>query len=406
MGADELLQEIRSNIETPYGVVTFTPSLEDHYRKVTLGGRRRAGLAAGWIGLFILQCFTVAVLVALPTDQIWTKLEFFLLIDLFVGAVLVATYFSSHHRVLDLLLVSSISVVSLLVCLSYYYDDTEMAYYGLMCYIFVPVTANSMLRMLFRHALSVSAAALAFYTVTVLIKPGVPLHVQITALLLIYACSAMTLWANHRNDHDERLAFLFLTREKLVAEERQRQAEELRELTTLDPLTSIANRRGFEERFGPLIGRCRKEGRPIAAMMIDIDHFKAFNDRYGHIRGDACLRNVAQTLAGQLRGPDDLIARMGGEEFVVVAPGLTDGEVVGFLERLHGAVARLSIPHAGIDGDSRRRVSVSIGCALARPGRDDGWATVVARADRALYGAKHAGRDRWRIDEPADEAVG
>jgi GGDEF domain-containing protein len=337
MGADELLQEIRSNIETPYGVVTFTPSLEDHYRTVTLGGRRRAGLAAGWIGVFILQCFTIAVMVTLPADQIWMKLGFFLVIDIFVIGVLIAIFSARNHWFLDSVLVYSLIFVSLLVCASYYYDMTEMAYYGLMCYIFVPVTANSMLRMLFRQALTISTTAMVFFTVTVMSKPGVPLHVQITALLLIYGCSAMTLWANHRNDHDERLAFLFLTREKLIAEERQRQTEVLRELTTLDPLTSIANRRGFEERFEPLVARCRQDGRPIVVMMIDIDHFKAFNDRYGHIRGDACLRNVAQTLAGQLRGPDDLIARMGGEEFVVVAPGLAEGEALGFLERLHGA---------------------------------------------------------------------
>mgnify|MGYP001766411163 CR=1 FL=1 len=398
MSADDLLQEIRSNIDTPFGVVTFTPSLEDHYRGVTTAGRRRAAIAAGSIGLLILQCFTLAVIVTLPADQIWSKLDFFLALDILVGAVLAGIVVARRHRSLDAMLVSSLVVVSLIVSLSYHFDDTEMAHFGLMCYIFVPVVTNSMLRMLFRHALTVNAAALVFFTVAVLTKPGVPSHVQITALLLIYGCAAMTLWANHRNDHDERLAFLFLTREKLIAAERQRQADTLRELSILDPLTSIANRRGFEERFGPLVERCRREERPIAVMMIDIDHFKAFNDHYGHLRGDACLRNVAQTLAGQLRGPDDLIARVGGEEFAVVAPGLADGEVTGFLARLHGAVAHLAIPHDGVAGGSKRLISVSIGCALARPDQRGSWASVVARADRALYEAKHAGRDRWRID--------
>jgi diguanylate cyclase (GGDEF)-like protein len=405
MTPDDLLEEVRSNIDRPHGLVTFTPSLEAHYREATAAGRKRSALITGAIGLAIHQLFTVVLLVTQPIEFIHSKLAIFAAIDAFVLLVLAVIALLRDHRHRDVVLIGGLILVSALVNVSYYCDDTDMAYYGMMCYIFVPVVVNSMLRLFFRRALLVSAVAFALFVVTILVKPGAPLHVQLVAMLLVFGCSAMTLWGNYRNDRDERLAFLYLTRERLLADVSRRQAEVLRELTTIDPLTSIANRRGFEERFDPLLTRCRHERRPVAVLMIDIDHFKAFNDRYGHMRGDACLRSVAQTLAGQLRSPDDLIARMGGEEFAIVAPGLQDGELVGFLERIRAAVVRLAIPHAGAGQGSPGHVTISIGCAVAHPGRDDGWGAVVQWADWALYAAKRAGRNRWQVAEETADAI-
>ncbi len=401
-----LFDEVQANIDRPTGFVSFTETLETHYRATTAPARRRTALATGAIGLVILQWFTLAAILTLEPAPLWTKLPFFFGIDVLVCVVLVAVALSRRSAFVDTFLVGALMVVSLLVCLSYYFDETEMVYYSLMCYIFIPVTSNAMLRLCFRQAAAVTGVALGLFAVTLMVKPGLPLQVHLIALMLVVGCAAMTLWANYRNDHDERAAFLYLTRERMRVDRSRRHADALRALTTLDPLTSIANRRGFDERFGDLVERSRSAARPLAVMMIDIDHFKAFNDHYGHIRGDACLRGVAQTLAGQLRSRDDLIARVGGEEFAIVAPGLTRDEAPGFLRRLHRAVDTLAIPHEGVArAGARAHVTVSIGCAIAEPGDDRGWSTVLAMADRALYAAKRTGRDRWHMAEPLGEAV-
>ena len=392
----ELIDEVRANIESPFGTVTFTPALEEHYRATTASGRRRTALVAGGIGLAILQCYAAAAVLTLNGKALTARLDFYFSLDAFILGVLALTALSKHHRLSDTILITSLVITSFAVCVNYLNGEAPRVHYEMMSFIFIPVVANSMLRLLFRQAAVVTAFSLVFFLGAVTLRPGVPLDVGIIASLLVTGCSTMTLWAAYRSDRDERLAYLYLAREQLAADATQRRADELRRLSMLDPLTSVANRRGFEERFEALVDRCRGEGQPLAVVMIDIDHFKAFNDHYGHPQGDACLRSVARTLAEQLRGADDHIARMGGEEFAVVAPGLRGADLVGFLHRLSGGVARIAVPHVASPAG---RVTVSIGAAVAYPGDPESWEEVVARADRALYEAKNTGRDRWVVDD-------
>lgn len=165
-------------------------------------------------------------------------------------------------------------------------------------------------------------------------------------------------------------------------------------LAATDGLTGVANRRSFDERLEQEWSRARREGNPLSLLMIDIDHFKAFNDRFGHPDGDRCLRAVAGVVAGQARRPADVAARYGGEEFAMLLPS-TDAEgcrQVG--EGILDAVARLSFE----DGAHRfsHRVTVSVGGATFQP-RSTAQLDphfLVASADRALYAAKAEGRNQ------------
>ncbi len=177
--------------------------------------------------------------------------------------------------------------------------------------------------------------------------------------------------------------------------------EALQRLTTQDALTGIANRRAFDHALGLEWHQARRSGLPLSLMMIDIDHFKAFNDRYGHLEGDRCLRAVARALqAGAVR-TTDLVARYGGEEFAVLLP-LTDAEAALHLaERLRSAVEDLAI---GNEASGNGRVTISVGVASMHApwpqalSLDDGAlrgsAALVEMADQALYAAKAAGRNR------------
>ncbi|HEV8516258.1 MAG TPA: diguanylate cyclase [Candidatus Limnocylindrales bacterium] len=156
----------------------------------------------------------------------------------------------------------------------------------------------------------------------------------------------------------------------------------------IDALTGLPNRRYLDELADVLSSRRRRVGDAIGALMVDIDHFKGLNDRYGHATGDLVLRRVAGAIATTVRA-DDLPARYGGEEFAVVLRRATPEQALDVAERLRQAVASLPLREMGIE----EPVSVSVGVAVAE-GSEAPLNELVAAADRALYAAKRAGRDR------------
>ncbi len=177
----------------------------------------------------------------------------------------------------------------------------------------------------------------------------------------------------------------------------RRDAERFERLAHVDELTAIPNRRNFEECFEREATRARRIGRRLALLMIDVDLFKEFNDRYGHIAGDACLQQIAATISQTLRRPTDLVARYGGEEFVVLLPETELSGALGVAELIRASISALGIPHGG---STLGTVSVSIGCASGTPRGNSERQQLIEAADAALYRAKHAGRNRVAADHP------
>lgn len=157
----------------------------------------------------------------------------------------------------------------------------------------------------------------------------------------------------------------------------------------VDALTGVFNRHWLDEMLARQMERSRVSGQPLSLLMIDVDHFKDFNDRYGHVAGDYALRAVASCLRSALR-PTDLLARHGGEEFVVLLPGAALAQAYEVAERLRLAARATSVKR--LDGSVLPGVTVSIGVAQLPPtGSGEAF---IELADRALYRAKDAGRDR------------
>lgn len=164
---------------------------------------------------------------------------------------------------------------------------------------------------------------------------------------------------------------------------------ELRRQAETDPLTGAANRRRFERELAAAMA----SGAPLALLMLDIDHFKRFNDRHGHPAGDACLRRVAAVLTAVLRNPDDLVARLGGEEFAVLLPGEDAAGGLATAQRCLDLLAEAAIAHG--DSPLGPNLSCSIGVATRAALREPASAdALIAAADAALYAAKAAGRSR------------
>jgi diguanylate cyclase (GGDEF)-like protein len=161
---------------------------------------------------------------------------------------------------------------------------------------------------------------------------------------------------------------------------------------TSDQLSGLANRRAFDGRLGEAWGQARASDAPLALLLLDIDHFKAFNDRYGHQAGDSAIQRVADALRRVLKRPGDFASRYGGEEFAVILPGVDDDGALLVAERIREEVLAENIPHAG--SSVADRVSVSIGVAHLYPARTERSSTgFLQMADEALYAAKRRGRN-------------
>ncbi|MGH8250169.1 MAG: diguanylate cyclase domain-containing protein [Steroidobacteraceae bacterium] len=167
---------------------------------------------------------------------------------------------------------------------------------------------------------------------------------------------------------------------------------------TRDALTGLVNRRHFDARLAALWGASGQAERPLTVMLIDVDHFKAFNDSYGHLAGDAALRAVAQALRAAARGPD-VVARFGGEEMALLATGLTEQDAETLAGKLRAAVEALAIPHSGSTNRGVVTVSIGAACLVPLPGRSSTGALQLA--DENLYAAKRQGRNRvvFRADQ-------
>jgi diguanylate cyclase len=190
------------------------------------------------------------------------------------------------------------------------------------------------------------------------------------------------------------LVLLNQLRQRMVAENELRHAHQtMREMALTDSLTGLGNRRRLDTLLGQEISRARREGSAIALIMLDVDHFKRFNDKYGHAAGDDCLRRVASAIATVLKRPADLAVRYGGEEFTVLLPNTTSEGASVLAEEILAAIRELQIEHSdhplGI-------VTLSAGIGTCLPTSDDVTADgLIKAADAFLYLAKNSGRNRW-----------
>jgi diguanylate cyclase (GGDEF)-like protein len=209
-------------------------------------------------------------------------------------------------------------------------------------------------------------------------------------------------------DDEGRLAAVVETLRDLTDEKEAQVA--LEQLATRDGLTGLANRRCFDDTLQAEWTRATRSEQPLSLLMVDVDHFKAYNDQHGHLGGDACLKQIAAAVAGEMRA-NDLVARYGGEEFAVILPNQSLKGAAIVAERIRARVEQLHMPGAAtmtaVSGAAARPalalaeesspasvVTVSIGAATAMASHQHTASELMAIADAALYRAKHMGRNR------------
>jgi diguanylate cyclase (GGDEF)-like protein len=291
--------------------------------------------------------------------------------------ILVASYLPSLHRFYDpiagtAVVVTGLSVMSISGVAAAAGDPQFQ-----MGDVLVMVYATLFLGLLYRTVVMV-ALALGAGSVTLGILLGVPPPQLTFAAAVLCTTGLMCVFSAGRVERLLRANFV--------------ETRALSHIAERDSLSGLYNRRMFDRLTRQLWQRAQQEVDALQVLLIDIDNFKAFNDRYGHQAGDHCIRQVANVIAGAATRPLDFGARYGGEEFALVLYGPTGPDPAALAEQIRRSVAELAIPHAG--SSVAKFLTVSIGSALADAGSRRSLAGIIQRADEALYRAKSLGRNR------------
>lgn len=273
----------------------------------------------------------------------------------------------------------------------FYISSSPYSYLDVFSFGLILLAGNIVFSLRFPYALVSSVISIAVMGAFVFHYELMPVEAKRLAMFAIVVKAVFTLMANYRLEYSMRISFLLLMREKIKAGNMQSANHQLTRLSVTDPLTDIANRRQFDAIFPAHWQVAQLEQRYLAIMVIDIDHFKAYNDYYGHLQGDLCLRQVAAALQANSRS-DDLVVRYGGEEFVILMPRTEPHTARQAAERIRESIEALAIAHAGCGPDAN--VTVSIGVAAMQPTVGQEETVLFMAADQALYDAKRQGRNR------------
>jgi diguanylate cyclase (GGDEF)-like protein len=220
---------------------------------------------------------------------------------------------------------------------------------------------------------------------------------SVAAMIMVHlvVCAYITLVANYQMERDLRRAYLYALRDRLLHAEADAASKR-------DALTGLANRNHLDEELRKVWAMTDADVSPVSVILVDIDHFKHLNDRYGHAAGDVSLKRVAAFLAAELRGTGDLAVRFGGEEFLLLLPKMEMVNAMRVAERMRRAVEKAAIPNVG--AGVRGVLTASFGIASAAVSELSA-AELIAAADAALYAAKHKGRNQvWPPPVASDEA--
>ena len=242
-----------------------------------------------------------------------------------------------------------------------------------------------MLGLTFRAALRTNLLLMGAYSMAALLGAVAP-TVAVYSLFVLLCANLIGGAGCYALEYANRVAFI--------------EHRRLAQVASHDGLTGVLNRAALEEQAVTLWRRAAAGRLPVSLLLIDIDHFKAYNDRYGHQAGDRCLRQVAAAIQAAARRPLDLVARYGGEEFIVVLAGADRSEAVSAAAALQHAVAALTISHDA--STTQPHVTVSIGVTTLEPGDVYSHEHAVRQADLALYRAKERGRDGWAFHGEPD----
>jgi len=377
--------EVANALDRGFPWMYFPARLEHLFECETQHARSRhlVGIGILWIALGVIYAIVVplgpASKHALGVDTVRVGV---------VTPILIAVTFTiwwgvrPFIRELLMMLANIIAPASMILIITFAQGSEVGANRGALTIVLLFITVVVRLRFWFAVTACLAIVAVQIGVPSLLDVP-VPGNVPLVLVTLV-----ATLIANYHLERESRLNYLQRLLNRIQGARLAATVVQLQDLSQRDPLTGLANRRALDAQLEAL---CEK-GERFAVIMVDVDAFKAFNDCYGHVIGDDCLRRVAAMLRASLRCTSDQIARIGGEEFVVVLPQTSMEDARIMAERMRIAVSGLRIPHAR----SPERV-VTISAGVSGSSAPASAAEMLSDADRVLYRAKSLGRNRVEV---------
>ncbi|HEY0624714.1 GGDEF domain-containing protein [Sphingomonas sp.] len=362
----------------------FEPEIETEYRRKLIETERVPASVCAAVGACVWLAFALVDLHRISILGLWGQfdapvwlwfgLRWSVLVLLVAGAAIIRNGRGDYTR----LSWTMYAAMGLAIAVTAVIVHSKGLFAADSAQIVVVMAAFLPLGLTFRRALA-AALIVAIFSIVALLafdtQHELEHRVQTVAMLLL--AIPVAAMGGYLREHSQRRQFL-------LTAILDRQAH-------TDPLTGLANRRSLFAHAERMVHLAAKQGSAVAFAIIDVDHFKRFNDSYGHGAGDLALQQVANVLSADLRAPLDMAARLGGEEFCVLLCGPSPEAAQARFDHLLARIRSLAIPHAA---SPTGFLTLSIGAAaLARHER---FATLVTRADAALYRAKHEGRDRVR----------
>jgi diguanylate cyclase (GGDEF)-like protein len=386
-----LSDEVRETAGLGGSLMRFPPRLEALFEFETQAARDRRLVARGLLAVLLYDLFLFADAVMTP-DVI--REAAIVRLGIFTPLALLFLWLT-RRGVSPALRDALQTIVALTAAAGFTYIFTASTHANAGFYhggaVLVLAVVNLVVQLPYRHALGLTTGVVAFYAVLPFAEGRLPNPIEGANLMLVATTAAVMLFGNYRLEAEQRLTFLLTLRERLRSAQLQSDKRRLGRLATLDTLTALANRRGFNMHLRRLVRRPRAG--QVSVLIADIDFFKQYNDRYGHHQGDVCLRRVAAALSRVPTRAGDLIARLGGEEFAVVLPGTDRDAALAMAERMRQAVSGLAIPHE--TSPVAPHVTISVGAATGDQLQEEAaGGGLLAAADDALYKAKKAGRNR------------
>ncbi len=363
--------------------LTFDGELEAEFRQANLD----ENLSHIRVNLCLAITITVAfsavetMLLGSGLSRIPSLINIGVILPVLLG-VLAASFSPRRHRLFLPLVMAAATVVGLSVVAIQLVASLGGVPLLFPCLILTVIFVYFMGGLMFYHALATNMLVTIVYLAagTTLQLPGLEFGYDAISMVAVNIFCASVVYMHEKTS---RMRFL--------------EAGLLREMVARDGLTGIHNRRMFDQHIQRIWQQGVNDRERVAVLLVDIDCFKDYNDRYGHQAGDECLRAVAVTLSQCARRPMDFVARYGGEEFAVVLYEASREYVAEVLTRIQRSIAELNIPHEASKVASR--LTVSIGAAFVLPGAKRTHDGLVQLADEALYSAKEQGRNRVEVME-------
>lgn len=381
------------------GLLRLTPALESAYEAEHGQARIDALRRSIVVGIILYNAYSVTTSLLLR-DVLWISVVVRLVLVTPVSLVLAWSVDRMNGWLREHLVLAALLNAFLLPLGLFWFSADPYAGYTFAELSLTLFYASMMLQLRFALALVFTLATFVAAAIALVTKPDLSSDLAFAFTVQYAMASILTLYANWCAESLRCRSFLrdCDARQEIAGAQSRSQAFEI--LSQVDALTNLPNRRALDQTLDDWF----REDRPLAVLMIDVDHFKPFNDRLGHLEGDACLRAIARTLSQFARRPGVVVARFGGEEFSALVQDRNEMEAARLADLIVKSILDLAIPHPSRP-DDLRVVTISVGVAWTDRPAGSSPSQILAAADAALYRAKRSGRNQWAMAGDADAAA-